>query len=342
MKIGVYLGVPFGLALAIALIVFNDAASVFDIFARVGFGLVPVVAVRASIIAVCAGAWAVLLLDLRGLPLGVWPLLRWIREGINVLLPVATVGGEIIGARLLTFWGVAAGVAGAGILIDVLLQASGQAVFALIGVALLAGVAGAEELTEWALAGTGVAFLALAGFFAALRFGGVGAIERFVVAQAARWSKSGSKRAFSINPLRLAEALGTIWRRPAALGVSLLLHIAAWLMGVLEIWIALYWMGHDASFAQALILESLGQALRGAAFPVPGALGVQEGGFILLGQLLGIDPQTAIALSLVKRVPEIVLGLPALYVWHRLEARLTRSLPPLYRIAGESTTLAND
>ena len=32
-------------------------------------------------------------------------LLRLVREGINVLLPVASVGGDVVGGRLLTFWG---------------------------------------------------------------------------------------------------------------------------------------------------------------------------------------------------------------------------------------------
>ncbi len=46
------------------------------------------------------------------------------------------------------------------------------------------------------------------------------------------------------------------------------------------------------------MLESLSQAIKSAAFPVPSGLGVQEGGFVLLGSLFGIDPGTALALSL--------------------------------------------
>jgi hypothetical protein len=63
------------------------------------------------------------------------------------------------------------------------------------------------------------------------------------------------------------------------------------------------------------MLEALGNAVRGAAFAVPGAIGVQEGGFILLGSLIGIAPDTALALSLVKRVRELTLGLPGLLTW---------------------------
>jgi len=321
MKLGIYLGTLFGIALAVTLIALNDAGAIFTVFAQVGWGLVPITAVRALILIVCGAAWAVLLLDLRHLPWTVWPLLRWVREGINVLLPVATVGGEIVGARLLTFWGVTAGLAGAGILVDLFLQALGQAVFALTGALLLLRVSGAEWLVEYVVIGVGVGFLGLTGFFAVLRFGGVGKLETWAAGLIRRWSRSDSAKAFHVNPLNIAASLSAIWARPGAVALSLALHVFAWFLGTLEIWIALRWMGHDPSLEQALILESLGQAVRGAAFPVPGGLGVQEGGFVLLGQLLATDPQTAIALSLVKRVPDVLLGLPALFAWHWLEAR---------------------
>jgi hypothetical protein len=69
------------------------------------------------------------------------------------------------------------------------------------------------------------------------------------------------------------------------------------------------------------MLESLSQGLRSLAFPVPAGIGVQEGGLIALGHLLGLEPGTALAISMVKRVPDIVLGVPALLAWLGLEAR---------------------
>lgn len=324
MKLSIYVGTLFGIALAIALIAFNDAAQIFDIFGQVSWGLVPIIGVRALIIVTCALAWAVLLPSPGDLPWTVCPLLRFVREGVNVLLPVATVGGEIVGARLLTFWGVAAGVAGATILVDLLLQAIGQAVFALTGALLLLRVAGAEGLVDYVVGGVGVAVVGLGGFFVVLRFGAVGKLESWISALIRRWSRSDAAKGFQVNPLNLAAALTAIWARPRAVALSFALHLFAWFLGMLEIWIALKWMGHAPSMEQALILESLGQAVRGAAFPVPGGLGVQEGGFVVLGQLLNIDAQTSIALSLVKRVPDVALGLPALFAWHWLEARRRR------------------
>ena len=52
--------------------------------------------------------------------------LRFVREGVNVLLPVASVGGEVVGGRLLTFWGVAGSLAAASLLADMLIQVATQ------------------------------------------------------------------------------------------------------------------------------------------------------------------------------------------------------------------------
>jgi NTE family protein len=83
-------------------------------------------------------------------------------------------------------------------------------------------------------------------------------------------------------------------------------------LGAVETWIALWLIGVPVSPIEAVILESLTQALRAAAFPVPSALGVQEGGFTVLGALFGIPPAAALALSFVKRVPDLAIGLPGL------------------------------
>ena len=55
-----------------------------------------------------------------------------------------------------------------------------------------------------------------------------------------------------------------------------------------------------------------------AAVMVPGALGLQEGGYVLVGAALGIPGEAALALALVKRARELALGLPSLVAWQWL------------------------
>jgi len=83
-------------------------------------------------------------------------------------------------------------------------------------------------------------------------------------------------------------------------------------------------MGARPNIGEAVVLESLGQAVRSAGFAVPGALGIQEGGFILLGSLFGLSAASAVALSLVKRLPDLAIGLPGLFAWQGLEMALLR------------------
>ena len=86
--------------------------------------------------------------------------------------------------------------------------------------------------------------------------------------------------------------------------------MAGWVVGVAEVLIVFAFMGNPISVAEALVIESLLHAIRGAAFAIPGALGAQEGGLVLLCAAFGIPPEQAIALSLVKRAADLALGVP--------------------------------
>jgi hypothetical protein len=83
-------------------------------------------------------------------------------------------------------------------------------------------------------------------------------------------------------------------------------------VGTGEVYLIAWFLGTPVSWHVAFVLESLGQAIRGAGFAIPGALGVQEGGYLLLAPLAGLTPDAAVALSLAKRTRELLLGLPGL------------------------------
>ena len=85
------------------------------------------------------------------------------------------------------------------------------------------------------------------------------------------------------------------------------MHIIGWLIGTAEVWIALRFMGIPVSVNEAVVIESLVQAVRGAAFAIPGALGAQEAGLILLCGMFAIPPDQALALSLIKRAADLIV-----------------------------------
>jgi putative membrane protein len=318
-----------GFAVVLWLLCQNDYRAVLGTMANLGGGLAIVVLIRGVILAVCGLAWRCLLRGLAAVRVAVVVGLRTVGEAVNVLLPVAAVGGDVLRARLLTFSGVAGGAAAASALVDLLLQAAAQALFALIGVALLMRVAGGSELVPWAARGVGIAALALGGFYVAQRFGGGRVVERVFDALARRWPATARG-----SGIRLHGPLQAIYADRPAIAAAFSLHELAWLLGALETWIALWLMGMPVSPPEALILESLSQALRAAAFPVPSGLGIQEGGFIALGGLFGIPPEAALALSFVKRVPDLAIGLPGLLAWYWLEFQRLPPVPAALRPRG--------
>jgi uncharacterized membrane protein YbhN (UPF0104 family) len=85
------------------------------------------------------------------------------------------------------------------------------------------------------------------------------------------------------------------------------------------VWVVFRFMGHPIDYGDAVVIESLMHAVRGAAFAVPAALGAQEGGLIVLCSIFGIPPEAALALSLVKRLPDLVIGVPGLIAWQVME-----------------------
>jgi glycosyltransferase 2 family protein len=104
-------------------------------------------------------------------------------------------------------------------------------------------------------------------------------------------------------------------------GAALFTHLFAWMIGTLEVWLTLHFMEWPISLQQAIVFESLGASISTAAFLVPGSWGVQEGGYILIGQILGVPAYLSLTLSLVKRIPDLLLGAPGLLVWRVIEAR---------------------
>jgi uncharacterized membrane protein YbhN (UPF0104 family) len=97
--------------------------------------------------------------------------------------------------------------------------------------------------------------------------------------------------------------------------------MASLLLASGEIWIALRALGIDASITDAIILQSCVTTVRQAMFLVPGGIGVQEGGYVFVGHLLGISGETAFALSLISRVREVAIGVPGVIAWQIYEGR---------------------
>jgi putative membrane protein len=308
-----------GIVACIGLSAWSGIDAVGAAIASVGWAMPLVVLTRAATVAVAGAGWWLLFPAGGRLRLRAILLLRFVREAANVLLPLTQVGGDIIAARLLTFWAVPGPYAAASVIIDVLMQAATQFVFAALGLVMLVALGADMSVAGIAAAGLAVAIPALGGFYLAQRESGHRLLH-FVLGRLkgeGHWRLLGTVDA-------VYQSLSMIYAQRSSLTASGLVHLVGWLIGVAEVLIVLKCMGHPVTIGEALVIESLVQAVRGAAFAIPSALGAQEAGLILLCGIFGIPPDQAVALSLIKRAADLVLGLPGLVGLQILEAqRLT-------------------
>jgi len=318
-----------GLVIFIAVLASQGLPTVFSTLALAGWGLILVALYHLVPLLLDAAAIRVLFGAGTAAAMREAILARWVGESANSLMPAGQIGGPVLMARHLSLRGMSMPDAVAVITVSTTLQSFGQIGFALYGVSLLG--AHATHVSEGTLRTSSLiasAFLALqiGGFYLLQRRGFFSKLLRAAVRFVGKrdWSDwMGHARAID-------EAVEVTYRRSAAVAASFGLSLIGWFVGTVEVYWILQLLGSPVSWSDALLLESVGQAIRGAAFAIPGALGVQEGGYLLLASLVGLHPETGLALSLAKRARELMLGLPGLLYLHlseRAGARTVRAAP---------------
>ncbi len=316
MRIAAYVFLILGLGLIIGLVAYEGSEDVLRGFEAAGWGVLLLPLYYLVPMAVFTFAWRSLFGD-RAPGYGYLYRGVWQGSAINWLLPVAQVGGEFVRARLVIKAGVPGALAGATVMVDKTAMAVSQMVFALLGVGLLVALYDAGATAMAVLTAT-VILSALIGLFVWLQHTGM---FGFLARRARPFMGEGRLEKLAGGADRLDTAIRRLYADPGRFAVGLGLRLGARFLTAVEIWIAMQLLGEPVSYLDAVMLESLGQAIRGAAFFVPGALGVQEGGFMLLGSIVGVGAETGLVLSLLKRVRELTVGLPALAVWQVQEGR---------------------
>ena len=247
---------------------------------------------------------------------------RWLRASVASLTPVSGIGGALAAVRLATLSGVTGEVAIASLLLDSTIEMATQIVFTALGFAALISFVPRLAIFGWALTTLFLGLSAVGLLVAAQRLGALRLLETGIRRLATRWP-----RLLSLTKARLHERLMALHQRRAAALGSGCVHLGCWFLGAAEIWVVLYALGIPTPAEKCLIIESLGMAARSAGFFVPGALGVQEAALVMVCGLVGLSPETAMLIAIVKRLRDAVLGVPALAMWQWVEGRHPRSWP---------------
>jgi len=311
-----------GLAAVIVLVARAGWHSVLAALAAAGWPLLWLVPLRLVPVGLDALGWRVLLEPRDPRARAGWPALTavaTVREAVNRLLPVAGVGGELVGIRLLVRRGLEPAAVAASVVTEVVLTLVSLALFAALGLALLAAAPRGGASLEQMLTGLLLALpVPLIGLWLISEGRLVGWLERLTTwvtgaaSQAPAWLAS--------MPVFEAE-LSALARRRGRMLLAALLQLSGMIVGAAEVWLALRLLGHPVGAVPAVIIESVVLFIRNLAFAVPAGLGAQEAGIVLICSAVGLDQEMALGLALAKRMREVLFGLPALAGWHLWEAR---------------------
>ncbi|HEV2268236.1 MAG TPA: lysylphosphatidylglycerol synthase domain-containing protein [Steroidobacteraceae bacterium] len=317
MKLAVRIALVAGLALLIALIM-REGSAILVPLTRAGRVLLWLVPLHALPIFLDVHGWRALIGRWRKSRLGTLFWIGTVREGVDRLLPVANIGGALVGIRLLAERGVEGVYAAASVTTELVLTVVSQYVFVMLGVLCLLKLTGTVHFADDVLIGLGASLPLVVLLAVLLRYGSVFArMERVVVRLLGEQALS----FLAGQSANLDAAIRELCTDPTRLLTTIAWQVTGMVSGSLETWLALRWLGHPVPFGAAVALESLTMTVRNFVFLVPAGLGVQEASLVGFGALLGINGDLALALSLAKRMREILFGLPALLSWYWVEGR---------------------
>ena len=320
MKAAAYIAGLLGLALLTGLLMHTDVPALLRTWKMASASLLWLVPYRLIFFALYALGWRALLRVFDAGGRAGFGYVLWVttvREAVDRLLPVASLGGGVLGVRLMRWRDLGAVPVSATIIVEIVLNLMALYLFgALATLILLGSGAGGNHQTVIVVLALSLPIPVVS--LLLVRYGSV--FQRLHGLLSPMVGLTGAAAAVSLD----ADLL-TCLARVRTLAFAAALQFVALVSAAFEIWWALRLFGHPVSAASAVMLEGLTQAVRHLAFIVPAGLGVQEAALVLFGHTLGISTELALAVSAVKRAREVLCGVPPLLSWQWLEARRLRA-----------------
>ncbi len=238
---------------------------------------------------------------------GFWRLfaIRMVGEVINVTTPTGYMGGEPMKAYLLRRYDVRMVDGMASVVTAKTIMTLAQIMFIVLGLGLMFGILGMTDQNLFAaLIGVGTLLFGLGLFMMVQRYGlAVGLLTCF---RRLKLSISYLEKRES----QLIELDHTIRQfyaeRRTTFLFALSVYFLGWLMESLEVYAILYFLGVDVDVLSSVSIAALAVLIKGGTFFIPGSLGAQEGGYLLMLLGFGYDEVTGVAFALVRRMREVI------------------------------------
>ncbi len=246
---------------------------------------------------------------------------RWAGEAMNNIVPSAYVGGEALKIYLLGKHGVTGNAGTSSAIVSKTAQTIAQVLFVTLA---------------------SVAFMYLAGDNPGLRNGMmIVLIGGILLVAALLWIQ---RRGMFSTALLLTNTLGlklaamekhrekiqavdqtitTFYRdhRPRFYA-STAYYFGGWLIDIFEIYLIAHLLGMPITLPQAVAVEAFTGVAKILGMWVPGSIGVQESGIIMLGKLAGLPETLCVAYALLRRAREVIFVLIGWLLFYTEEASL--------------------
>lgn len=234
--------------------------------------------------------------------------IRTAGEAVNMTTPAGYVGGEPLKAHLLRKHHVPMEEAFTSVIIAKTTMTIAEVLFILLGIALWVWLLGGSESSGQTLP---AAFLSV-GLLAFVTAGLV-----FVQRQGLfTWlldflRRIGLKIAYlEAREERLRSLDRAVWgfyrhKRPAFCA-STGLFFLGWIAEALEVYVIIWYLGGPAMALSAISIGALSVFIKSSSFFIPGSLGAQDGGNLLLLSAFGYSDVTGITFALLRRFRELV------------------------------------
>jgi len=317
MNIVTHTGLALGLLLLISLLIWQGVVDVIQLLFTSGWSLLWLPLIWLPSFVPATQGWRVLFKPTKAPGFGHSLLAMWMGRAVNNLLPVATIGGEIAKARLVSLWGIKGTDAAASVMVDKVVQAISVALWGFIGVCSLLYLSDNDELAFYAFLGFIILALCSIGFLYVQKAGLLGILTRL----GGKLIKTDAWEGISFSAREIDVAILDIYANKSIMFQAIIYRTLGLALQTGEVWLACYLLGHPISIMEAIMVKSLSSTLSDVVFVIPNAYGIQEGAFILVGSLVGLDANTSLAVSLAIRIRDLIFDPAGLMALHQIESR---------------------
>jgi glycosyltransferase 2 family protein len=234
--------------------------------------------------------------------------IRWAGEALNSVFASAYIGGEAVKVKLLQKRGVPTMNAASSVVAGKTAQVLAQVVFIALG-----ALAGAVNLPRDSPARTGMlAVTAAAMLVVALLFWmqRVGMFSSLLALTTKLGINIAALKTRAESLRELDQRIFDFYRRDHRnFFLSTLSYLAGWMADSLEILLVSHLLGMPVEWSQALAVEAFISVAKALGIFVPGALGVQESGFVFLFYLFGLPTALGVSYAIIRRGRELVYAL---------------------------------